>query len=57
MGKPTMWFLNGSDTNWAVQLEAGNFGFREEFFYLCSENKGTDQLRSCCEADLTAKLI
>ena len=24
----------------------------EEFYYLCSENKGADQLRSCSEADL-----
>ena len=31
----------------------------EEFYYPCSENKGADQLRSYCEADLrvTAKLI
>ena len=27
VGKPTMWFLNKSDTNQAVQ--AGNFGFRK----------------------------
>ena len=24
----------------------------EELYYLCSENKGADQLRSYCEADL-----
>ena len=36
VGKPTMWFPNRFDTNWAVQAqkmatikEAGNFGFRK----------------------------
>ena len=35
MRKPTMWFLNRSDKNRAVQtqkmaIEAGNFGFRKK---------------------------
>ena len=34
-------------------LEVGNFGFRKEVLYSsCSENKGTDQLHSYCEADM-----
>ena len=37
MGKPTIWFPNRS----ARSLK-----------YPCSENKGADQLRSYCEADL-----
>ena len=58
MGKPTMWFPNRSDTNQAVQAQkrARSLKFRtsveEELYYLCSENKGADQLRSYCEADL-----
>ena len=58
MRKPTMWFLNRSDTNQAVQAQkrARGWKFRikkvEELYYPCSENKGTDQLRSYCEADL-----
>ena len=27
-------------------LEAGNFGFREELYYPCGENKGVDKLNS-----------
>ena len=36
------------------RLEALNFGFKEkkELYYPCSENKGADQLRGYCEADL-----
>ena len=30
-------------------VETGNFEF---MYYLCSENKGADQLRSYCETDL-----
>ena len=58
MGKPTMWFSNRSDTNRAVQSQkmARDWKFWiekvEESYYLCSENKGADQLRSYCEADL-----
>ena len=57
-GKPTMWFLDRSDTNQAAQSQkqARSLKFRieeeEEVYYPCSENKGTDQLRSYCEADL-----
>ena len=58
VGKPTMWFPNRSDTNRPVQAQkqARSLKFRiykvEELYYPCSENKGADQLRSYCEADL-----
>ena len=58
MGTPTMWFANRSDTNRAVQAQkmARDWNFWiskvEELFYPCCENKGADQLRSYCEADL-----
>ena len=58
MGKPTMWFLNRPDTNQPVQSQkrASRLKFRievEEALYCSSsENKGADQLRSSCEADL-----
>ena len=58
MEKPTMWFLNRSDTNWAVQSQKMVKGWKfwiykvEELYYPCSENKGADQLCSYCEADL-----
>ena len=58
VGKPTMWLRNRSDTNQAVQSQkrARRLKFRilveEELYYLSSENKGADQLRSYCEADL-----
>ena len=45
--KPTIWVPTRSDTNWAVQSSTV-----EELYYPCSENKGADQLRSYCEADL-----
>ena len=51
MRKPTKWFLNRPDTNRAVQAKnmAGGKKFRfqkvEELYFLCSENKGVDQLR------------
>ena len=58
VGKPTMWFPNRSDTNRTVhaQKNARDWKFwilkEEELNYWCSENKGADQLRSYCEADL-----
>ena len=58
MRKPTFWFLTWSDTNQAVELQkmARGLKFRlkkvEELYYLCSENKGADQLRGYREADL-----
>ena len=55
-----MWFSNRSDTNRAVQaqkqarsLKVGEV--KGELYYLCSENKGADQLRGDCEADLRQK--
>ena len=56
--KQTFWFSTRSDTNQAVQLQqkARDLKFRiykvEGMNYLCSENKGTDQLRRYPEADL-----
>ena len=50
--KPTFWFQTCSDTNKAVQLQkmARGLKFRikkvEGLYYLCSENKGADQLRA-----------
>ena len=59
MEKPTMWFSNRSDTNWPVQSQKMARGWKfwiyskeEELYYLCSENKGADQLRGYREADL-----
>ena len=58
MGKPTMWFLNRSDTNWPVssQTLAKSLKFWiwkvHELYYPYSENKGADQLRGYREADL-----
>ena len=58
MRKPTFWFSTWSGTNHDVQLQkmARGLKFRiknvEESFYLCSENKGADQLRGYREADL-----
>ena len=49
MRKPTFWFQTWSYTNQAVQLQkmARGLKFRieivEELYYLCSENKGSDQ--------------
>ena len=51
-------FLTRSDTNRAVQphMIARGLKFRmwieKGLYYLCSENKGADQLRSYHEADL-----
>ena len=51
-------FPTRSDTNWPVQLQeiARSWKFQifeeEEMDYPYSENKGADQFRSYCEADL-----
>ena len=51
MRKPTFWFPTLFDTNQAVQLQKITRGLKfrikrvEGLFYLCSENKGADQLR------------
>ena len=58
MRKPTFWFPTRSDTNQAVQLQKIARGWKfqiykvEGLYYLCSENKGADQLRGYREADL-----
>ena len=58
MGKATMWLSNRSNINQAVQAKktARSLKFQikeeEKLYYPCSENKGADQLRSYCEADL-----
>ena len=58
MGKPTVWFLDRSDINQAVQSQkqARSLKFwskvEEELHYPSSENKGADQLRGYREADL-----
>ena len=58
VGNRTMWFPTRSDTNRPVQAQKRdrNLKFRiyveEELYYPSSENKGADQLRSYCEADL-----
>ena len=58
MRKPTLWFPTRSDTNRAVQAQKLARGWKfwiykvEELYFPCSENKGADQLRSNCEADL-----
>ena len=58
MRKPTFWFPTRSDTNQAVQLQkmARGLKFRilkvEGLYYLCSENKGADQLHGYREANL-----
>ena len=58
MRKPTFWFPTEFDTNQAVQQQkmARGLKFRiweiEGLYYLYSENKGADQLRSYREADL-----
>ena len=58
MRKPTFWFPTWSDTSQADQPQkmATGLKFRiwkvEGLCYLCSENKGADQLRGYREADL-----
>ena len=58
MRKPTFWFPTWSDTNRAAQSLNMTRGMKfriyeeEGLYYLCNENKGADQLRSYCAADL-----
>ena len=58
MRKPVSGFPTRSNTNRAVQSQkiARGLKFRiyevEGLYYPCSENKGVDQLRSYCAADL-----
>ena len=58
MRKSTFWFPTWSDTNRAVQLQKMTRGLKFRIlevgglYYLCSENKGADQLRGDREADL-----
>ena len=58
MRKPTFWLPTWSDTNQAVQLQKMARGLKfwiyvvKGLYYLCSENKGADQLRGYREADL-----
>ena len=56
--KPVFGFPTMSNTNRPVQLQKMGRSLKflileeEELYYTCSENKGADQLRSYCEADL-----
>ena len=58
MRKQTFWFPTWSNTNQAVQLQKMARGLKfqiekvEGLYYVCSENKGADQLRGFREADL-----
>ena len=58
MRKPTLWVSDRSDTNQPVesQKQARSLKFwiyvEEGLYFLCSENKGTYQLRGYREADL-----
>ena len=58
MRKPSSGFPPRSDTNRAVQPQKMGGGLKlriyleDGLYYLCSENKGADQLRGHCEADL-----
>ena len=58
MRKPTFWFPTWSDTNQAVQLQKMARVLKswihevEGLYYLCNENKDTDQLCGYREADL-----
>ena len=58
MGKLIIWFSFRSDINQTIQAQKIAKGWKlwikkvEELCYPCSENKGTDQLRSYHEADL-----
>ena len=50
-------FLTRHDTNWPVQSQKKARGFNflyieVELYYPSNENKGADQLRNYCEADL-----
>ena len=61
--KPTMWILNRSDTNQAVQLLEMARGLTfcfyevEVLFFPSSENKGADQLRGHREGGWSASLF
>ena len=62
MRKPMFWFLTLSDTNPAVQLQKMARGLKwikkvQGLYYLCSENKGPDQLRGYREAELCLCLL
>ena len=54
--KPTFLFPTRSDTNRAVHRKkmdrALKFRIKKIEGFYCSENKGADQLRGYCEADL-----
>ena len=56
--KPTIWVPTRFDTNRPVQSQKKARSLKlwikveKELSYPCSENKGADQLRSYCEADL-----
>ena len=56
--KPVFGVSDQVDTNRTVQPQMIDRGLKfrikieEEFYYPCSENKGADQLRSHCAADL-----
>ena len=56
--KQTFWFPTWSDTNQAVQLQNIDRGLKfrvkkaEGLYFLCSKNKGADQLPGYSEADL-----
>ena len=58
MRKQTFWFLTWSNTNQAVQLQKLARGLKfpilkvDGLFYLCSENKGADQLCGYRKADM-----
>ena len=58
MRKRSSGFPTRSHTNRAVQPQKTVRGLKlrikgvEGLYYLCSENKGADQLRGCREADL-----
>ena len=62
MRKPTFWYPTWSDTNQAVQLQklARDLKYQihkvEGLNYLCSENKGADQLHGHHEADLRFRI-
>ena len=53
-----MWFPNRFYTNRDAQAQKMAYGWKfwlykvEKLYYPSSENKGADQLRSYCEADL-----
>ena len=53
MRKPTIWVLTRSDKIQLVQSQKMVLDLeRRGLYYLCSENKGDDQLRNYCKADL-----